>query len=588
MIKQYFYSQYHVFHIADKIDLKHMKQALKTITIIMASIIWILGCEEPIERFETTDDLLIGEYFDENKDTYSTFHSILLSTGTLSFLNAYGAYTCFAPDNEAFDMYISDKGKGSISDFTNDELLEIVRYHIILDTINSSLFTDGKLQTPTMYGHYLTAQTFFENGAITKINKYAEVKTLDIRLVNGIVHKVGSVLDPVKQSIAQLIDQDPNLSFFNKALKETGLYDTLNLVPDMDIADKRWFTVLTHTDDMYTNEYIGSYEDLKAKYCNTGDPKNPEDSLYLYMSYHILDNSLKYVGDLVSQSSHKTFAPQEVITMRLRGDTALINEDSYRGELEPGAPIDRTNSDNTASNGVYHVVSENFNIKVRLPYPIYWDVADQPEIRKLKGVFRVPGTTNAFNLGDLAEVTWGADHPIYYIVDAGWMSEYFVYSDYLEIKLRTAVIPWVEFTTPLIVKGKYKVWICTRNVTERRAIFLVEINGETLPNIINTNITLPKSPFPTDEELELTGYKRYNYNPADTNSYYTDQHGRFSSRLAGTIEIPSTGQYQMKFTVLNNEMNGIWIDMVHFIPVDINQIWPRLDKDGILIYEPEE
>jgi uncharacterized surface protein with fasciclin (FAS1) repeats len=548
----------------------------------------MLSCDEPIDRFETTDDLLIGEFFEENNETFSTFHNILISTGTLSFLNAYGAYTCFAPNNEAFDLYIAEKNKGSINDFTNEELLEIVRYHIILDTINSSLFTDGKLQTPTMYGHYLTAQTLFEGESVTKINKYSEINALDIRLINGIVHGVSSVLDPVKQSISQLIDQNPDLSFFCKALKETGLFDTLNLVPDLNTPDNRWFTVFTHTDEMYINEGIGSYDALKAKYCNTGNPKDPKDSLYLYMSYHILDNSLKFVGDLVTQSSHETFAPQEVITMRLKGDSALINEDTYRGEVEPGAAINRTASDNTASNGVYHIVSKNFNIKVRLPYPIYWDVADQPEIRKLKGVFRVPGVNNAFNLGDLSEVTWGADHPIYYIVDAGWMSNYFVYSDYLEVKLRTAVIPWIEFTTPLIVKGNYKVWMCTRNVYERRAIFLVEINGETLPNIVNTNFILPKSPYPTDEELELTGYKRYNYNPSDTTTYYTDGNGRFVSRLAGTIEIPSTGRYQMKLTVLNNEMSGVWIDMVHFIPVELNQIWPRLDKDGILIYEPGE
>jgi uncharacterized surface protein with fasciclin (FAS1) repeats len=565
-----------------------MIKAYKAIVLISFALFLTLGCEEPIERFATSDGLLIGEFFDAESETFSTFHEILVSTGTLSFLNAYGAYTCFAPDNAAFDEYIKEKGKGDITGFTEEELLDIVRYHIILDTISSSIFTDGKLQTPTMYGHYLTAQTLFEEGSVTKINKYAEVKVRDIRLINGIVHEIGSVLDPVKQSISQLIDQDPDLSIFSKALKETGLYDTLNLVPDMNSPDKRWFTVLTHTNDVYSNESISSYEELKAKYSNTGNPKNPDDSLYLYMSYHILDNSLKFVGDLVTQSSHSTFAPQEVITMRLKGDSALINEDTYRGKVEPGALIDRIASDNTASNGVYHKVAKDFNIKVRLPYPIYWDVADQPEIRKLKGIFRVPGTNNAFNLGDLSEVTWGSDNPIYYIADGSWQSEYLVYKDFLDIKLRTAVIPWIEFTTPLIVKGKYKVWICTRNVTERRAIFMVEINGETLPNIINTNITLPEDPFPTDEELELTGYKRYNYNPSDTNSYYTDLHGRFAGRLAGTIDIPSTGRYQMKLTVLNNEMGGVWIDMVHFIPVDLNQIWPRLDKDGVLIYEPEQ
>ncbi len=563
-----------------------MKTYLKTIPIIILVLLNI-SCEKPPENFLTSDGLLIGEFLETETETFSTFHEILVSTGSIPFLDAYGAYTCFAPTNQAFEEYIVYKGKSDISDFSNEELLEIVKYHIILDTISSSLFTDGKLQTPTMYGHYLTAQTLFEDGAITKINKYAPVEHKDIRLINGIVHQIGTVLDPVKLSIAQLIDQNPDYSIFSQALKETHLYDTLNITPDLSKPDPRWFTVFAHSNDIYASEGITTYNELKTKYSSTGDPGNTEDSLYLYMSYHILDNSLKFVGDLVTQPSHLTFAPQEVITMKLRGDTALINEDTYRGEIEQGAPIDRVASDNTAANGVFHSVSKDYNIKVRLPYPIYWDVADQPEIRKLKNIFRVPGSSNSFNLGDLSEVTWGSDNPIYYVADGGWSGEYYVYGDYLDIKLRTAVIPWIEFTTPLIVKGTYKVWTCTRNVSERRAIFMVEINGETMPNIINTNTLLPKSPYPTDEELELIGYKRYNYNPADTNSYYTDMHGRFVGRLAGTIEIPSTGRYKMKLTVLNNEMSGVWIDMIHFIPTDINQIWPRLDKNGILIDEPD-
>ena len=564
-----------------------MKRFIYIIPILLI-LTWIISCDEPIEKFETSEGLLIGEYIEEHEETYSTFREILQTTGTLSFLNAYGSYTCFAPNDDAFEAYFTDKGKSGILDFTKEELLEIVRYHVILDTINSSLFTDGRLQTPTMYGHYLTAQTFFEGGAVTKINKYAQIVQKDIRLINGIVHQTASVLDPVKKSIAELISENADLSIFDEALKATGLYDTLDLIPDFTQPDKRWFTVFTHTNDVYAQEEIYSFDDLKAKHSNTGDPSNPEDSLYLYISYHILDNSLQFVGDLVTKPAHETHAPQEVITMRLKGDSVLINEDEFRGVLEPGAPINRSASDNTSANGVYHFVDKDYNIKVRLPYPIYWDIADQPEIRKLKGIFRVPGQSNEFNLGDLSEVTWGSDNPIYYTCNSDWHSEYAVYGDWLDIKLRTAVIPWIEFTTPLLVKGKYKVWICTRNVYYRRAIFLVEINGEILPNIVNNNILIPKDPHPTDEELELTGYKRYNYNPNDTNSYYSDYHGRFVGRLAGTFEVPATGRYQMRFTVLNNEMGGTWVDMVHFIPTDQNQIWPKQDKDGILIYEPGE
>jgi uncharacterized surface protein with fasciclin (FAS1) repeats len=482
-----------------------------TIGLILAGLMICSDCVKEEYVTTTSDDLLMGKYFEENGDTFSKFHRILELSGTLSFLNAYGTYTCFAPTNEAVDAWVAAKGKSSVEDFSPEELKDMVRFHVIIDTINSTRFTDGKLPTPTMFGQYLTALTYFEEGtAKIKINKYAEIENKDIRVANGIVHSIKTVLEPVVISLAEVIEQNPDYSIFSEALKATGLYDTLKLMPAETDEQKRWFTVFVHTNSVYNLIGINSIEDLKAKYCNTGNPKNRYDSLYLYMAYHMLDNSLKYVADLVTQNAHLTFAPLEVITIRLKSDSVLINEDVFYGQLEKGVLIDRVNSDNTAGNGVFHIVENNFYIKVRLPIPVYWDVCDQPEIRKLAGVFRKPGTNAFLSLGQLANVTWSTDTPIEYICAADEVQgRYLIYSDYLNINLRTAVINWIEFTTPLIVKGKYKLWICTRNVYDpnRRPKFMVYFNGELQPNIVATDNTMPKI---SDEELELQGFKRYN------------------------------------------------------------------------------
>jgi uncharacterized surface protein with fasciclin (FAS1) repeats len=558
-----------------------------TIGMIVAGAMMFSDCGKEEYVIATSDDVLMGKYFEEQGDVFSKFHRILELSGTLSFLNAYGTYTCFAPTNEAVDAYVAAKGKSSVEDFSSEELKNLVRFHVIIDTINSTRFTDGKLPTPTMFGQYLTARTYFEEGTSKiKINKYAEIESKDIRVANGIIHSVKSVLEPVVISVAEVIDQNPDYSIFSEALKATGLYDTLKLMPSELDEQKRWFTVFVHSNIVYNLLGINSYEDLKAKYCNTDNPKDINDSLYLYMAYHILDYSLKYVADLVTQSAHLTFAPLEVVTIRMKSDSVLINEDFFYGKLEKGALIDRINSDNTAGNGVYHLVEDNFYIKVRFPIPVYWDVADQPEIRKLTGTFRKPGTNAFLSLGQLANVTWSTDVPIEYICDAGeTQGRYLIYSDYLNINLRTAVINWIEFTTPLIVKGKYKLWICTRNVVDpnRRPKFMVYFNGEALPNIVATDNTLPRI---SDEELELQGFKRYNYDPNDS-TYLTDSNGRFASRLAGTVDVPTTGNHTIKFVVINNGDKYLWLDMIQFIPSDLDQLWPRVDKNGVLTDKPD-
>jgi len=533
----------------------------------------------------TSDDVLMGTYFEEHAETFSSFYELLEKSNTISFLKAYGTYTCFAPTNEAISNYLLEQGKSSLDDFSPEELKTLVRYHVIIDTINSTRFTDGKLPTPTMYGQYLTARAYFEEGhTVYKINKYAEVENLDIRVANGIIHSVKSVLEPVVISSAGLIDANPELTIFAEALKQTGLYDTLNLVSPNEAEDKRWFTVFVHTDQVFQKEGVSSYDDLYNKYCHTGNPGDPSDSLYLYMSYHILDNSLKYVADLITENAHLTFAPLEVITMRLKGDSVLINEDEFRGMVEPGAPVNRLMSDNTAANGVIHYVEKNFYIKLRYPFPVYYDVADQPELRKMVGMWRVPGWFD-IQLGQLGNITWSTDVPIQYVcAPPGDKQAKLIYSDYLQINLRTAAINWVEFTTPLIVKGDYHLWICTRNVHDpnRRPIFLAYFNDEALPNIIATDNTMPSG---TDEELLLQGFKRYNYDPAD--STYLTGGNYYVGRLAGKVKVPTTGNHKVKFVVINNGDKTLWIDMIQFIPSENDQLWPRIDNEGILHDKPD-
>jgi len=190
----------------------------------------------------------------------------------------------------------------------------------------------------------------------------------------------------------------------------------------------------------------------------------------------------------------------------------------------------------------------------------------------------------------LEGVSWYGENTIQYRVDNGGSLApgSLIYEDYFDVKLRTAIIRWIEFKTPLLVRGNYKVWICTRNVFERRATYTVTFNGNTLPNIIDNNTLLPENPLPSDAELLAMGLKRYSYVPSDSATYYIDVHGRVVSQLAGTIEVPTTGNHTIRFDVINNEMNGIWIDMIEFIPVDQDQIWPRMKSNGELVYSYPE
>lgn len=563
-----------------------MKKILYTLVIGLIVVFGGNSCREPDYITTTSYDQLIGEYLEQDS-TFSEFAQILNLTGNMSFLKAYGAYTLFAPTNDAINNFLAERNVSNIGDIPTDQLNDIVKYHVILDTLATTEFSDGKLRTPTMYGQYLLVKTKFVDGhAKPFINKYAEVLHADMRFSNGIIHSIDHVLEPVKESAAQIIENDDKYSIFTQALKATGYYDTINVVSPQDQENKRMFTVFAQTDESLKKAGINSYNDLKAMYSNTGDPAQKGDSLNLYVAYHIINNALLYMGDLVLYQAKETMAPSEVVTIKLNQDSLMLNEDLFNGVIEKGINVIRDESDQTAANGVVHTLNDNLHIKVRVPFAVYFDVADQPELRKMVGVWRTPGGSVTLSNGQLAGVRWYGDNTIQYRTDNGGSlsPKSLIYSDYFDIILRTAVIRWVEFDTPLLVKGKYKVWICSRNVTSRRAQFTVSFDGNAMPNIIDNMINLPNDPLPSDEELLGLGLKRYNYNPIDSASYYSDSHGRVVGQLAGTIDVPTTGTHTIRFDVINNEMGGTWIDMIEFIPTDQNQIWPRVNGDGELVY----
>ena len=560
---------------------------------VVLSFLAVLSCDDYVIEEFTSDDTLIGQYIEQDEN-YSEFLKMLETTGYISFLKAYGTYTCMAPTNDAVNKYLSEKGVSSVDQLDAEELKKVVKYHIMKDTLSSTTFNDGKLNSPTMYGQYLTVGAYFENeGLVLKINKETKINQPDIRNANGIIHSIDDVLEPIKLSIAELIEQKEEYSLFTEALKVTGLYDTLKQVPFGDLYNDgdsvRWFTVLAHSNETFAKDNINSIEDLKTRYSNTSNPREPKDSLYLYMAYHILDHSLKYVSDIIQEASHLTLAPLEAITIKVKSDSVLLNEAVFFGEFEKGAPINREQSDNTAANGVFHDVTENIYIKIRRPQRVYFDVANQPEIRSIPGVYRVLGMFATLSLGQLEDITWSTDIDITYETSAQGAKEYngLLYNDFLSIPLRKKKINWIEFKTPLLVKGDYKVWICTRNVWEgRRPKFQVVFNdGDPMANIIDNNITMDRT-ISNDEYL-LSGWKRPVFNLADSATYFSHPHGVLCGQLAGTINVPTTAQHTIRLDVINDGDGGLWIDHIQFIPVDEDQIWPMIDAEGKLIDKPD-
>lgn len=552
------------------------------IAIYTIMLICLGGCKKQDYPIQTNSTLNITQYLEANPTRFSLFDQILEKSGYAGFLGAYGAYTLFTPTDDGVKAYLKAAGKSGISDIDANICKDIVRLHLIQDTIATTKFTDGKLSSITMYGQYLLTGVANVNGTSkTTINRQASILTGNVRLGNGIIHVIDNVLTPATLTLAQMVEQNSKYIILTQALKATGYYDTLNVAANNSTnANRKFFTLFAQTDSTFNAAGFNNYAALVKRYSTKNNPKDPADSLHLFVAYRIVPD-IKYLADVITTPSLATLAPQEVITSSISGTTLLLNETTFNGVLEPGVPVNRAYSDNSTTNGVLHAVNTNFTIKVRAPTAVYFDVADQPEIRKMTAVFRKNGTNTKLVYGQLANVTWDrAASIVTYYCDATTSANYHVYYDYLNFGLRfgnASANNWIEFTTPLIVKGQYKVWICYR-VGGHGQYTQVSFDGSPLSRIVNMSTTGGYIPdvSATDDVLVAQGFKRYSASaPATANTQV--------GQLAGTVIITTTNRHKIRLTAIKDFGStdaGITLDMIQFIPIDQDQVFPKFYRDG--------
>jgi uncharacterized surface protein with fasciclin (FAS1) repeats len=562
-----------------------MKKNFLLLSVVAALFLMVastLSCKKTEIVQTTTDDVNIVGYLDKNLDSFSLFRQILERTETSAFLNAYGAYTCFAPTNSGVTTYLARIGAASVDVADLNTLKDMVRLHLLEDTIYTGSFTDGKLPVITMYGQYLVTAVTNKNGASSYIiNRQANVQKSNIRLGNGVMHIIDNVLIPSVKTIAQQLSEKPEYSIFVQALQATGYYNRLNTV-DPNLVN-RWITVFAESNQALADSNINSYAALRTKYSQTGNPLLPNDSLNMYVAYHI-SSGLKFLGDIIGTATHETLLPQEVLSIKLIDQDVVINQDVFNGVLEIGVKINRVKSDLASTNGVWHDAAAHFMVKYRKPTALFWDVSSFEEIMKLPAFYKrannnfvrateaeQPIKDHYWGWGPLA----GTNTLSYLYSTTGSVTNFAYNSDVNMLPLGLPSRPiWWEMRTPPIIKGKYKVWICYRAQKQSASsnqLCQVEVNGTLMQRTMNFTENRPAG---TDAELEAIGWKRYIENTTNV----------FAAKQVGVIEFTTTKQQTIRITPLNGTQNNNNLDMIHFIPIDENQILPRFRPDGTKIF----
>lgn len=421
------------------------------ILILFAAVVNLLlvGCKEDeiLEVFFTEEELLISDYLEEHRDEYSSLIRVLELTNLKATLNAYGRYTFFAPDDDAFDSFCSLHGKASVEDFETDFLTTLVKYHLLKIEIESAYFRDGVMPDTTYSGDYLVV-TFSEGGLSTIMVNDAYVTKRDIHVENGVIHQIDKVLQPIVGSVIDRLKEKSSFSIFNEALRVTGIADSLDIISIGLYKDnyiRSRFTLFVESDETFLQNGISSVNDLVAKYSDTGDPTNKKDGLYQFMAYHVLPGN--YFLNKLDTFNYQTLAENLLINIRLE-DRIYLNRhvNNLNGQpVEQIITVIEEESNQQAKNGTYHVIDKV--LEPCEPFPVYLiiDLTDYQGISigrdyTEKEVESIPGISTK-NTGIYFRNSILADG---------------------ETNLQTTSerVGWVvEFELPAIIRGKYDVYL---------------------------------------------------------------------------------------------------------------------------------
>lgn len=260
--------------------------------------------EDMNKSFMPFDDLSALMYFQQSEE-YSEWYKMMELSGLAGAYNfSTTPFTFFTVKNEVLLSYLKGKyGYDRVDQLTQAQAAELVKYHTLPHkAYEFTAFRDGKLADSTSSGDYLSCLFVSgDNGGIF-INRVCRIIKWDITVVNGIVHELNQVIDPVMYTHYDFLAQDSRYSILKAAVDITGtdsIFSQLNLV-DIPLKSRR--TMFVTSDSIFKEKGINNLDDLIREVSPADnhytDPSNP---LNLYVRYRLIDGdyTTKELGEIM-------------------------------------------------------------------------------------------------------------------------------------------------------------------------------------------------------------------------------------------------------------------------------------------------
>ena len=245
--------------------MKNLGRHLSVIHFFILSL-FVVGCTEDVDtsaRYVFTERT-IASYLEDHQQ-YSEYVRLLKEqkvsdiseTSVYQLMTAYGYYTCFAPTNDAIQLYLDSLVIKRIipeanwdafpDERTRDSIRAVVVLNSILDgtkqmkTFYSADFpkTNEEFEINTMADRKISVTYYKQDPDSLSIDGICPVskKNRDIETINGFIHQVSYVINPSNETMGSTLhkfsfDYESNLSVMARMVEICGLIDTLTKVRD--------------------------------------------------------------------------------------------------------------------------------------------------------------------------------------------------------------------------------------------------------------------------------------------------------------------------------------------------------------------
>jgi uncharacterized surface protein with fasciclin (FAS1) repeats len=440
---------------------------------------------------------------------YTLWVEILEKADLYNTLNINTIYTHFAPINTGVERYLQKLGLSSVAEMSKEDASYLVKYHLIPNAkIDLGQFQSGSINDLNATDDNLYIE-FREGGTdAVYLNGEARIRAFDIPATNGIIHSIEDVLEPLTATIYNRLE-DPKYTIFLEAVLATGLDEKLNKVYT-DAVDENGepvqqrfkYTTFAVSNNTFAQEGIQSLQDLLEKLDVPvgSDYKDPANGLYRYMAYHILNQQRSYadLGDFPEDANSvnfETMATNELMKVSNGPSELVINAD-----VESDDYIEFVAYNIIAKNGVLHEVNNWMPIFSPERVPVIWEFTDYPDVAANVTNFQKSDLgaqyNKTFTAGDLTSIKWQsvpetrADVLIYRnnrSNDGAWYQGSLNW-DHFRVTLGES--GWIEFKSPTIVRGKYKVslvWVSPVSTSNSGVCSFILDNQELYPRLVISN-----------------------------------------------------------------------------------------------------